>query len=286
MATDRDDAEQRGKLIRQLMYAASAVGVLLALLVLFNTLSTPEARDSPSYPNPVPVSRPAGGTVQPLTPPALPPEATLPDIAPSLLPQPASTLPPAPENMPVQPAQTTPAPAQIQPPVLAPTVPPATAVQQPTQAQTPHPTQSSQPAASTAIPSATVIATTPAPQPQRPIAAPTQPQPPRQATILPLPKSAPKVEDVPEGSAPPTFDLPTLPPDPMPPPASGFLVQAGVFSNPQRAEDLYAKLRANGIPATLETRVHIGPFKSQSEAQAARARLKKLGIEGLILPPR
>jgi cell division septation protein DedD len=93
------------------------------------------------------------------------------------------------------------------------------------------------------------------------------------------------VEDVPEGSAPPTFELPALPPNPVPPPANGFLVQAGVFSNPQRAEDLYAKLRANGIPATLETRVHIGPFKSQNEAQAALARLKALGIEGLVLPP-
>jgi cell division protein FtsN len=89
-----------------------------------------------------------------------------------------------------------------------------------------------------------------------------------------------------EGSGPPVISLPVTPPPPVTPRAlNGFLVQAGVFTNLQRAEELHARLIENGIPATLETRVQLGPFRTQAEAQAARARLKALGIDALILPP-
>lgn len=64
------------------------------------------------------------------------------------------------------------------------------------------------------------------------------------------------------------------------------LLQAGVFSNYQKAEELHALLTLNGIPSTLETRVQVGPFTSKAEADAARAKLKSLGIESLMLPPR
>ncbi|MBK9444761.1 MAG: SPOR domain-containing protein [Betaproteobacteria bacterium] len=77
-------------------------------------------------------------------------------------------------------------------------------------------------------------------------------------------------------------------PTPPAPPRlfSGFAVQAGVFADAQRAEELRAMLTLNGIPSTLEARVQVGPFKTREEAEAARQKLKALGIEGLLLPPR
>ena len=41
-----------------------------------------------------------------------------------------------------------------------------------------------------------------------------------------------------------------------------------------------------GIPATIEARVQVGPFKTRAEANAARAKLNALGIESVLLPPK
>ncbi|MDR2165496.1 MAG: SPOR domain-containing protein [Zoogloeaceae bacterium] len=258
MTTDHDEAEQRNKLIRQLIYAASAVAVLLILLVVFNSLvAPPEEIDAPSYTKPVPVPKPSTGEIHPVTPPVaqsllvdepltLPGNVSgilgaIPAIDPHLLPD-EELPPPEPPPQPVFPSRTT------SPPPVA-------------QSSAAHPAQPVTPRA------------------QLP---PNAPPTARTTTVIP-PPARPPVEDVPEGTEPPALNLP-----PEPKPASmadGFIVQAGVFSNPQRAEDLYAKLRANGIPASLETRVQAGPFRTQSEAQAARAKLKALGIDGVVLPP-
>jgi DedD protein len=48
---------------------------------------------------------------------------------------------------------------------------------------------------------------------------------------------------------------------------------------------LHAKLSLAGIPSTLEARVQVGPFKTRQEAEAARAKLKGLGIEPILIPP-
>lgn len=67
---------------------------------------------------------------------------------------------------------------------------------------------------------------------------------------------------------------------------AGFLLQAGVFSSAQRAEELHAKLTLSGVPSTLETRVQVGPFRTRQEAEAAQAKLKELGIEAILIPPK
>lgn len=67
---------------------------------------------------------------------------------------------------------------------------------------------------------------------------------------------------------------------------SGYGLQAGVFAETRRAEELHAKLTLNGIPSTIEARVNVGPFKTRAEAEKARAKLRSLGIEGVLLPPR
>ena len=67
---------------------------------------------------------------------------------------------------------------------------------------------------------------------------------------------------------------------------SGYALQAGVFSDPRRAEELHAKLTLEGIPSSIEARVQVGPFKTQAEAEAARARMKELGIDSVMLVPK
>ena len=67
---------------------------------------------------------------------------------------------------------------------------------------------------------------------------------------------------------------------------SGYALQAGVFADPRRAEELHAKLTLEGIPSTIEARVQVGPFKSREEAEAAKAKMKALGIDTVMLLPK
>ena len=80
-----------------------------------------------------------------------------------------------------------------------------------------------------------------------------------------------------------------VPPRPAEPAAprlfSGFLLQAGVFSSVQRAEELHAKLTLSGVQSTLETRVQVGPFRTRKEAEAAQAKLKELGVQTILVSP-
>jgi DedD protein len=62
-----------------------------------------------------------------------------------------------------------------------------------------------------------------------------------------------------------------------------FLLQVGVFSNHTNAEELAARLQEAGIPAQVESRVQVGPFASRQEVDAARAKLKTLGIDDGML---
>ena len=56
----------------------------------------------------------------------------------------------------------------------------------------------------------------------------------------------------------------------------------GVFLHANNAEKLLKQLQAAGIPAYLETRVQIGPFKNKAEAEAAAEKLRKMGITPVI----
>ncbi|WP_410498005.1 SPOR domain-containing protein [Chitinibacter sp. S2-10] len=62
----------------------------------------------------------------------------------------------------------------------------------------------------------------------------------------------------------------------------GFSVQAGVFLLSNNAEKLLGQLQQAGIPAYLETRVQIGPFKNKAEADAAVKKLKAMGITPVV----
>lgn len=118
--------------------------------------------------------------------------------------------------------------------------------------------------------------------PRRPASSPVSPAP----AVAPLPRPAPVVEE----TAPPQPVAPAARVVAARPPAaprlfSGFLLQAGVFSSAQLAEELHAKLTLSGVPSTLETRVQVGPFRTRQEAEAAQARLKELGIQTILVAP-
>jgi DedD protein len=60
------------------------------------------------------------------------------------------------------------------------------------------------------------------------------------------------------------------------------VVQLGVFSNPALAQDLVQRLRKQGIRASTETRVHVGPFLNRQEAEKAQAELRRQGLNALV----
>lgn len=69
--------------------------------------------------------------------------------------------------------------------------------------------------------------------------------------------------------------------------ANGYLLQLGVFGAMDNAEGLRSDLAARGVPAHVEGRVVVGPFSSKAEAEAARDRLKREGLNvGIVVPPR
>ena len=50
----------------------------------------------------------------------------------------------------------------------------------------------------------------------------------------------------------------------------------GVFNNVNNDQELLARLQKNGIPAQIEARVQVGPFKTKAEADEARTKLNTL----------
>jgi len=128
----------------------------------------------------------------------------------------------------------------------------------------------------------------PAPEQGKPLptrtAKPLTVSPAAEAPPPPKVSNAPKMlgtpSTTPRAAQPPATQAAT------PPAPSGerFVVQLGVFSNPERARELVNKLRTQGIRAHMETRVQLGPFANQEEAAKAQAQMRKLGMQALITP--
>lgn len=249
--------EIRGQLVKRLAVAGVLVALLLGVLALFDRLSSNEEIDIPVFNQPVPVA-PKKEVTQPVTAASNLPEPPVPAI-------------------------------QEQPPAPVVEEPPVVKIE-PNEAAKPEIGASARSTASNAKPALE--------------------SGPRQHN-LPLKSSRTNIQPVPESSAEPVV-VTTAPQVPEPKPAatpsarisevrrspgasetsnvqrlfSGFLLQAGVFSSAQRAEELHAKLTLSGVPSTLETRVQVGPFKTRQEAEAAQEKLKQLGVESLLVPPK
>jgi cell division protein FtsN len=70
-------------------------------------------------------------------------------------------------------------------------------------------------------------------------------------------------------------------------PERRFVLQMGVFNSVDNAQELLAKLQKNGVPAQIEARVQVGPFKTKAEADATRSKLKAMGLDaGLLMTTR
>lgn len=250
------EAQLRSRMLKRLAVAGAMVLILLGVLAFFDYLATPEDNDAKVFSRPVPVP-PKKEMTQPVKP-----NTELPE-------------PPKPE----------PAPAKTEEVLSQPPAPPEVGAQ---------------PAVPEVVPGKAPVKATPI--------RPAVPGKAAEAAVRPQPSGKPAPPPVPEGTAAPTgrpaeSTAPTRPPQetaaaqprpaqpvlaappPLPRLLRGYVVQAGVFSNARAAEELHAKLALNGIPSTLEARVQIGPFKTKAEADAAREKLKGLGIEGLLIPP-
>lgn len=107
------------------------------------------------------------------------------------------------------------------------------------------------------------------------------------AAPVPAKQAAPaKVEKVEPAAPVAAVPAPAPRVDPAAALARSYRLQMGVFTSASNAEELHAKLEQAGIPSYVESRVHVGPFKTQKEADAARRKLKELGLgPGLLIPP-
>lgn len=63
-----------------------------------------------------------------------------------------------------------------------------------------------------------------------------------------------------------------------------FDVQVGVFTDMENARQLQAKLAEHGIPSHTETRLQLGPFTTKAEADAAKEKLKAMGVGAVVVP--
>lgn len=261
----------RGKLIGRLAVAGTLVALLLGALAFFDHLASHDDDDDAIvYSRPVPVV-PKKPVSQPVTPtenlPAPPAEQPL--------------EPPAPEKAPEKPAEKAPEkPPEAPPPAPAPAAQPAApreVMAEPRGGQRPEkrPVAPSAPPVQKAAPAAVLSAPLPATPKVLPDERPLGET--GQATAVVRQPTARVIE---------TRQGPAIPPSGLSRLFNGFVLQAGVFNSPQRAEELHAKLTLSGVPSTLETRVQVGPFKSRQEAEAAQAKLRELGIESVLVAPR
>lgn len=264
----------RGKLTRRLSVAGVLVGLLLGILALFDYLaSPPEEAEVNVYTQPIPVA-PRKEISQPVIPSSNlpePPEKPLGTEVP---------VPPAPEIA----AETKPAETK------APDVPstePAAAPRK--EAAAPAAKTENRPASRSTVERRVA----PASRAVEPVTGPASryiPGAPLEEEPLSAAQPAPRARTSPAAPSTPSARVVQIQPGPVAPSAvgrlfSGFVLQAGVFSNPQRAEELHARLALSGVPSSVETRVQVGPFRTRQEAEAAQARLRELGVDTVLVPP-
>ncbi|MCB5187229.1 SPOR domain-containing protein [Methylobacillus caricis] len=121
-------------------------------------------------------------------------------------------------------------------------------------------------------------------EPVKPVPAP--------AKEIKKPEAKP-VSPKPEGHKPEP-SKPVMGKQAVPKPVSGgsFLVQIGVFSDPINVKNLQDKLSGQGLKSHTEsiptasgekTRLRVGPFASREAAEQALAKVKAVGLSGMVI---
>jgi DedD protein len=154
--------------------------------------------------------------------------------------------------------------------------------------QAPEPETPANPSEDTP-PAQELSAPAPSPTPNRPVSPPSPrsveapPPPPRVSNAPRTPTATPPQA---QQTAPQPLPKPAAAePQPRPGASQGYVVQVGVFSNPDNARELVEKLNKQGVRAHLEARVQIGPFLNRQEAEKAQAAMRKLGYNALVTLP-
>lgn len=271
-AEESDAGELRGKLLGRLAVAGGLVTLLLGTLVLFDYLAGGEEVEPPVYTQPVPVA-PKKQVSQPVTPT-------------DQLPEPPAAEPPVSGKEPTaKSAPGTEAKAESAPVRTPETLPAATASERATVASR----------SERAGPNAAPVPASPAATRPRPELVPEATRAP--ANLMPELAPVVRIESGKGMLASRKNDSEPTRLQPLAPAQggqvaqgaqrllSGFLLQAGVFTSMQRAEELHSRLLQSGVPSTLETRVQVGPFRTRQEAEAAQAKLRELGISATLVPP-
>ncbi|WP_047257653.1 SPOR domain-containing protein [Chromobacterium subtsugae] len=118
---------------------------------------------------------------------------------------------------------------------------------------------------------------------------------PREAKAEAKPKTEPKAESKPRKADPAAILEGRFDPEPRPANAETHgksIIQLAALSDPAKVDALRAKLSGIGVSAHFSkvetskgevTRVRVGPFASQAEAQSALQKLAKSGINGIII---
>lgn len=141
---------------------------------------------------------------------------------------------------------------------------------------------------------------------QRVLAPPSKPPAKAEADASPTPAPEPRAEPKPaaaEGKAAPSDPKPitvaaqSAAPSPPPPTApskvEGFVVQLAAFADDKGANSLANRLKKVGYAAFVEPvatsrgtlwRVRVGGYSSRPDAEAARAKLKGEGYNGIVAP--
>lgn len=250
-ASPAEHSDLKRKLAWRMGFAGLMIVMLLGTLALFDYLSAPDVSEAPQarFSEPVPVARKE--VTQPVKP-ADPPVDTATTEQKTAAPEQSA----APIDRSLPPAEP-PARPEVAAQPIVPRGEGRGDARSEAKVET-RATTASRPSSSV-LPQAVPPAATPA-VPQKPA----DPRPPVEPAALSRPP-------LPAAGAPRLF--------------SGYALQAGVFSDPRRAEELHARLTLNGIPSTLEARVQVGPFKTREEAAVAREKMKALGIDAVFLPP-
>ncbi len=126
--------------------------------------------------------------------------------------------------------------------------------------------------------------------------------------VAPVVQPAPPAPAVPAVARPVSPDAAVAEPAPavvetraLPPPGSGAArapaqrhgINVGLFADAGNARRAHERLRQAGLPATLEeistvrgprTRVRVGPFLREDEAEAAALRIRALGLDAVVYP--